>query len=215
MFNRSLWPDALSRVRLFTLAAALCLLAFKSKAASEADGQLDRIVDAELAKQFTDDGFKTSPSQIDLRKSPEYRNLEEASPSIWKRADARKGAVYAAKQKAVNDRLRPEAKAVRAPLLEAFQSAAALSGGGSASSALMNLSAAETEWIIANLAKEETEETPDLEFLRQLRAHAATDCHFMRSNVFWSSARSLGWPSFSRVVSTHFFSSAFLVGRSD
>lgn len=38
--------------------------------------------------------------------------------------------------------------------------------------------------------------------------------YFMRSDVFCSSARSLGWPSFSLVESTHFFSSAFLVGRS-
>jgi hypothetical protein len=38
--------------------------------------------------------------------------------------------------------------------------------------------------------------------------------YFIRSNVFCSSARSLGWPSFSRVLSTHFFSSAFLVGQS-
>ena len=38
--------------------------------------------------------------------------------------------------------------------------------------------------------------------------------YFMRSNVFWSSARSVGAPSLARVVSIHLRSKAFLVGRS-
>ena len=39
-------------------------------------------------------------------------------------------------------------------------------------------------------------------------------CHFIRSNVFWRISMSTGFPIFSRVWSIHFFSSAFLVGRS-
>jgi hypothetical protein len=39
--------------------------------------------------------------------------------------------------------------------------------------------------------------------------------HFIRSKVFWRSSRSLALPVFSRLLSIHFFSSAFLVGRSD
>jgi hypothetical protein len=134
------------------------------------DEQVDRIVDAELAKHFTETGFKVGPLQIDYDKSPEYQKLETGS--LWKRADERKGEAYAAKQKAVNDRLRPEAKAFRADLLGAFEKAAALSGGGSASSFYMNLSAAETEWIIANLDKEEKHDITDSEFLLPLRTNA-------------------------------------------
>ena len=47
----------------------------------------------------------------------------------------------------------------------------------------------------------------------QVAAATATH-HFIRSNVFCNKAKSVGWPNFSRVVSIHFFSSAFLVGRS-
>ena len=38
--------------------------------------------------------------------------------------------------------------------------------------------------------------------------------YFIRSNVFWSTSRSVGLPSFARVVSIHLRSNAFLVGRS-
>src|SRR5437868_13409735 len=38
-------------------------------------------------------------------------------------------------------------------------------------------------------------------------------CHFIRSNVFWSSCKSEALPVFSRELSIHFFSRASLVGR--
>src|SRR5262249_10911853 len=38
--------------------------------------------------------------------------------------------------------------------------------------------------------------------------------HFILSNVFCNTWRSVAWPTFSRVCSIHFFSNAFFVGRS-
>lgn len=38
--------------------------------------------------------------------------------------------------------------------------------------------------------------------------------YFILAKVFWSNSRSLALPVFSRVLSIHFFSKAFLVGRS-
>ncbi len=45
-------------------------------------------------------------------------------------------------------------------------------------------------------------------------ANSRSDRYFIRSNVFCSSSRSLAFPTFSRVLSIHFFSNAFLVARS-
>jgi hypothetical protein len=128
--------------------------------------KVNEIVDAELAKQFSPSGFKVSPSQIDYTTSPEYQKLETGS--LWKQADEHKGKQYAAKQKEVNNRLRPEAMAFRGDLLEAFDLACGLSGGGSASGFLASMSPAEVEWIIANLSKKEERSISDAALTEQL-----------------------------------------------
>jgi hypothetical protein len=50
--------------------------------------------------------------------------------------------------------------------------------------------------------------------LREVDCYSAVGTHLIRSNVFWRISRSVALPDFSRVVSIHFFSNEFLVGRS-
>ena len=127
--------------------------------------KVDGIVDAELDKHFyPETGFKVGPSEIHYE-APEYEEL--FSGSIWKQADQRLGIQYTAKQKPVNDRLKPNEIACRPHLVEAFNSAAGLFGGSAAGSVL-NYAEAQTEWIIANLDKSELEITTDDEIMKVL-----------------------------------------------
>src|SRR5438874_3210487 len=57
--------------------------------------------------------------------------------------------------------------------------------------------------------------SPECEILRLAQDDRRdVRCHFIRSNVFCKSCKSEALPIFSRVLSIHFFSSAFFVGRS-
>ena len=120
--------------------------------------QIDRILNTVLDSEFAPSGFRVAPRQIKYEESADYKMIDQGS--TWKLANERLGILYTAKQKPLNDRSKPNAKACRSHLTEAIHRAAGLYGG-SVQGAIVSLAEAQTEWIIANLDKNPPRVTTD------------------------------------------------------
>ena len=95
---------------------------------------------------------------------------------------------------------------------------AILIGGGPAGSCASALLAGDGHRVLVLIPKMKASHFPKKQRDRRAIVAGATVAispYFIRSKVFWSRSRSLASPTLARLLSIHFFSSVFFVGRSD
>ncbi len=133
--------------------------------------RMQKIIDSELTRQCGKKGFEKRPEEINFEEDPEYKKTVERFGTIWKEIEVIVADGYQARQQSVNNRLRPEAKKYRKPLVVAFQTACELRGGGSASGHLYVCSKTEAEWCIGHLDTPTEVAVSDGRFKRELGWH--------------------------------------------
>ena len=129
-----------------------------------------QIVKTQIIPRYTtEDGFNVKPMDIHYDCDPTIAKFLDEFGSIWKQLSPVVASEYTVIQQKVNERTRPDANKYRDSLINVFNQAIDLRGGGSASSMLFWFAPAQQEWIIAHLATGEARYISDQEFVSRLQ----------------------------------------------
>ena len=189
------------------LASSAEIAPAKQKAATKS-GQSDEGVAAEyvshaitLAQEhyWAETGFKISPNGVfnkfaglgeDVRQDARMRELYSENPTLWKEVAPALSQKYAELQKAINHSKFSATERYRSDISRTLTQLVEARGGGSASALLHALIPAETEWVLKQMAVQQTQPTSDQDF----------ELALARSIIYWDEPSGAGAAAIKKAV---------------